>query len=75
MAIRWKATLLIWALPRDPHVKTKTVFPRDDILEVTIHYLFTNKLHIATLHSDAFDLEGWRSGVGRKHLHKFWELR
>ena len=33
------------------------------LLEATIHCLFTNKLLIATLHYDAFDLEGWAVGV------------
>ena len=30
VAIRWKATLLARALPRDPHVTIKTIVPRDD---------------------------------------------
>ena len=69
-----EAPLSQGCFPADPHVKTKTASPRDDILEVTIHYLFTNKLHNATLHYDAFNLEGWRSGVGWEHIHKFREL-
>ena len=32
VGICWKATLLVVALPRDPHVETKTVSPRDDIV-------------------------------------------
>ena len=31
VAIRWKATLLAMALPRDCHVKRKSRFPRNDI--------------------------------------------
>ena len=57
VAIRWKATLLARALPRDPHVTIKTVVPRDDMFFIsdisTLHCgsLFSNS---GVLNSNSF---------------------
>ena len=34
VAIRWKATLFVWALPRDCHSKAKSALPRKDKLSI-----------------------------------------
>ena len=49
--------------PADCHIVTMTAAQLKTLLEASIHCLFTNKLLIATLHYDAFDLEGWAVGV------------
>ena len=63
--------MLVWALPRDPHVETKAVSPRDDIiskflllsLRFTLSQLnFLQLILFCLLVKKTFDLEGWAVG-------------
>ena len=58
VAIRWKASLFGWALPRDCHVGRNSRLPRNDIKYDFASTFFFYKYFIWSIVIKSFDLEG-----------------